>query len=461
MKRTIKLVVLGLFIAACSNGTSTSSSASPTTSLLATTTITNPPLVDGGLISIDPATLIPLQGSEPILVADWFSGVVSPNGAFAAIESLAGDNQVLQVSLIELATNEVLANVDMPHGTWDRPIVDNDGMVYWLGGEQGLSLYRVQLGDTEAEILYSGFPPSLSGVSLDLLPDGRFGVFGSRFDERPEGEATVILVAADASGHEEILLESVTAGFANEPDPDSTIQVFEFAGNAPVWDHDGDRFLLVEAARDVVTQVNLSTSEVSEHSFSLPEATLSHLFAWLTPVAQAKGPVAGVTRDAILAPDGRDLFVATLISGTEVEETSWETNRLPQDVMVLDTDTWTVSVLDVSADTLDASPNGIHLLAHGAEVTEGTSAGFEVQPSPIHVIDISTSEVLLNFQTSDVSAAEIQFSADGELVYISTWSQDTATIDILDLGLLQLTGAVSFRELSLVGQAGFMAFHLE
>ena len=74
---------------------------------------------------------------------------------------------------------------------------------------------------------------------------------------------------------------------------------------------------------------------------------------------------------------------------------------------------------------------------------------------------MSLPEVLLGFQTSDESAAEIQFSPDGGLVYISTWSQDAVTIDILDLGLLQLTGAVSFRELSLIGETGYMAFHLE
>jgi len=171
--------------------------------------------------------------------------------------------------------------------------------------------------------------------------------------------------------------------------------------------------------------------------------------------------VAGTAREGVLAPDGQRLFIATSITETEVEDTSWETTRSPEDLMVLDLNTWSVSVLDIAVDTLQASPNGLHLLAHGAEVTEGTTAGFEVRPSPVFVIDMSLPEVLLGFQTSDESAAEIQFSSDGGLVYISTWSQDAVTIDILDLGLLQLTGAVSFRELSLIGETGYMAFHLE
>jgi hypothetical protein len=349
----------------------------------------------------------------------------------------------------------------MPHGIWGDPVVADDGVIYWLSGEQGLTLYRLGPGDDQAEALYTDFPPNFTSVNLNILTDGRIGVFGVRRDEHAAGVANLVLIAADASTHENIPLENVIAGYANEPDPDATIQVFEFAGNAPVWDNESGRFLLVEAARDVVTEVNLTTNEVTEHPFSPPVAFLDQLWTFITPVAQAKGPESGVTREAVLAPDGQSLFVATVLTETEVEDSSWETTRSPEDLIVIDVETWDVSNLDIAVDTLEPSPDGSHLLANGAEVTEGTTAGFEVQPSPVYVINMSAPEVLLGFQTSDESAAEIQFSADGELVYISTWSQDIVTIDILDLGLLQLTGAVSFRELSLVGQAGYMAFHLD
>jgi len=433
----------------------------PPISALPTTTTTNPPLVDGGLIPIDPATLIPLQGAEPILVANWFSGVVSPGGTFSAIQSLITDSENLRMSLVEVDANAVLADVEIPHGIWGDPVVADDGVVYWLSGEQGLTLYRLGPGFDQAEASYTDFPPNFISIDLNILSDGRIGVFGARHDENAAGVANLILIAADASSHEEIPLENVIAGYANEHDPDATIQVFEFAGNAPVWDNKADRFFLVEAARDVVTEVNLTTNEVAEHPFLPPVAFLDQLWTLITPVAQAKGPVTGSAREAVLAPDGQSLFVATSVSETKVEDSSWETTRSPMDLMVLDVDTWEVSNLDIAVDTLEPSPDGFHLLARGAEVTEGTTAGLEVQPSPVYVINMSVPEVLLGFQTSDESAAEIQFSPDGELVYISTWSQDIVTIDILDLELLQLTGAVSFRELSLVGQAGYMAFHLD
>ena len=454
--------MLTLLIAACSNTTATTTtSQAPTTSAVLRTTTTKPPLVDGGLIPVEPATLIPLQGAQPILVADWFSGVVSPGRTFSAVRSLTTDNEQLRMSLVEVATNTVLANVELPHGIWDDPVVTDDGVAYWLSGDQGLTLYQLGAGDDEPGVLYTDFPSTFSSVDLNVLDDGRLGVFGARFDEKPGGLATLILIAADASTHEEIPLENVIAGYSNEHDPDATIQVFEFAGNATVWDDERDRFFLVEAARDLVTEVDLATNEVFEHPFFPPETFLNRLWTFITPVARAKGPVAGTAREGVLAPDGQRLFIATSITETEVEDTSWETTRSPEDLMVLDLNTWSVSVLDIAVDTLQASPNGLHLLAHGAEVTEGTTAGFEVRPSPVFVIDMSLPEVLLGFQTSDESAAEIQFSSDGGLVYISTWSQDAVTIDILDLGLLQLTGAVSFRELSLIGETGYMAFHLE
>ena len=454
--------VLGLVLAACTGGASTATTDDAiTTTSQPTTTVTNPPLVDGGLIPIDPATLIPLQGAEPILVADHFWGVVSPGGNFAAIQSVTTDTEAHQLALVDLATNAVEANIDVSGFGLDDPVVLDTGEIYWLGNESSLVLYRLRPGDDLSEAIYSEFPPTFSSVDLHILPDGRFGVFGSRSDERPEGLATLVLVAETADGHEEIPLENVIAGYANEPDPDAAVPVFEFAGNAPVWDDEASRFLLVEAARDAVTEVDLVTSETDEHPFSPPVALIEQLWTFLTPMAQAKGPVAGVAREAVLAPDGQRLFVSTSITETEVEETSWETTLSPKDLLVLDTNTWEASTLDIAVDTLNPSPNGVHLLAHGAQITEGTSAGFEIRPSPVYVIDMSLPEVLLGFQTSDESVAELQFSADGILVYISTWSPDATTIDILDLGLLQLTGAVSFRELSLVGQAGYMAFHLE
>lgn len=463
-KPFIRTAAFALAIAACSGGTAATTTGAPTTSILPTTTVTNPPLVNGGLIPIDPATLIPLQGAEPILVADLFTGVISPSGAFSAIQSVTTANDQVRMALVEIATNTVLANVGMSHGFWDDPIVTDDGVAYWIGGDGvdgGLTLYRAEPGDDQAEVLYTNFPREFSGSDFNLLDDGRFGVFGTKFDNNPAGLATLILIAADASTHQEIPLDNVIAGYANAPDPEDTLQVFEFAGNAPVWDIQSDRFLLVEAARDSVTEVDLTTSQVTEHPFSTPEAFLDPLWAFVAPVARAKGPVAGVAREAVLAPDGQSLFVATSVAHTEVDGTYWETTRSPEKLMVLDAATWQGSILDIAVDTLEASPDGLHLLAHGAEITEGTGSGFEVQPSPVYVIDMSVPEVLVGFQTSESSTAEIQFSSDGELVYISTWNQDMVTIDILDMSLVQLTGAVSFRDLSLVGEAGYMAFHLE
>jgi len=457
IQRIFNASVLVLLIGACTSATvDTTTSSVTTTSTLPTTTTTNPPLVNGGLISVDPVTLIPLQGSDPILVADW----LSPDGQFSAIQSLTTDSDILQMSLVDVASNNVLSTAEMPNGIWGDPIITDDGTVYWLSGDGGLALNQLGPGDAEAEVVYRNFPSGFSNAEFDLLSDGRFGVYGVVVEEFPEGVATLVLVEADGSSHTEISLENVIAGFANAPNPDVTVQVFEFVRNAPVWDEERNRFLLVEAARDVVTEVDLTTGEVKENPFSPPEAFLNQFWAFITPVARAKGPSAGTERVAVLTPDGQNLFVATLITETVVDEGAWEATSSPQDLMVLDVDTWEVSILDVAVDTLNESPDGTYLLAHGAEVTEGTTVGFESRPSPVYVIDMTTKEVLLGFQTSDEAAAEIQFSSGGELVYISTWSDDMVTIDILDLDLLQLTGAVSFRALSLVGPAGYMAFHL-
>jgi hypothetical protein len=74
---------------------------------------------------------------------------------------------------------------------------------------------------------------------------------------------------------------------------------------------------------------------------------------------------------------------------------------------------------------------------------------------------MATAELLIELPTFDVIATGVSFSRDGDFAYITTWTETEMKIDILDLEILQLTGAISFRELSLIGPADLMAFHFD
>ena len=94
------------------------------------------------------------------------------------------------------------------------------------------------------------------------------------------------------------------------------------------------------------------------------------------------------------------------------------------------------------------------LLAQGAEVT-----GSAIRPSPIYVIDMATAQVGPGFQTNDLTRTDVQFSVDGKLAYLSSVDDSGDRIDILDLDIQDLTGAMAFGRLSLIGRAGLVAFH--
>ncbi len=259
----------------------------------------------------------------------------------------------------------------------------------------------------------------------------------------------------------QIALPNVDMGIIGKGEPVGDVETLEIANPVAVWHLENERVLVVEATRDVVTEVNLIDGEITEHPWRIPETGLDRLFAWMMPRAQAKGLTSGITRDAVLSLDGRHLYVATSVAEVEIEEDGeWTRLRTPQDLSVLDTETWNVSVIDMAVDALFLSSDGIHLLAQGSEVTE-SSNDFDVSPSPVYVVDTTSQELLIGFQTSDTSSADVAFSSDGAFVYITTWTETEMKIDVLDMGILQLTGAISFRGLSLIGPAGLMAFHLD
>ena len=81
---------------------------------------------------------------------------------------------------------------------------------------------------------------------------------------------------------------------------------------------------------ETVTEIDLSDGGISEYSWRAAEAGLDRLFTWLIPTAQAKGPTAGVTRDAILSADGGNIFVATVVAlsgrAKALRRLVWESN---------------------------------------------------------------------------------------------------------------------------------------
>ncbi len=446
--------LLALILAACTGETApTLTSLTQTTTPAETTTTTRPQIVDGGLVPVDPATLVPVPGSKSITQGKWFQGTVSPSGKRLALLKLMNNAQEW-VEVVDLETNEVVAETRVPQGASGLQI-SNDGTAFWVTGGNRMTLFRLAAGANDREKVFDKFPEDFFTDAFQLLGDERFGFFGiTSTDGVNRGEASIVIVDAEDDSMTQIPLPKVDMGIIGETEPGDDVETLEIANPVAVWDSEKDRVLIVEATRDVVTEVSLSDGEIVEHPWRTPEAGLGRLFAWLIPTAQAKGLTGGVTRDAVLSADGGRLFVATSVR--EIEDDKQVSS--PLDLVVLDTETWDATAIDAQVDTLYPSPDGVFLLAQGVEVTEGES---DLRASPVYVIDMVTAELLIGFQTSDIGAADVSFSRDGAEAYITTWSESDMKIDILDMGLLQLTGAVEFPEISLIGEAGLMAFHFD
>ena len=449
--------MLALTLAACTGDTASTptSRAQPTTSA-ETTTTTRPQITDGGLVPIDPATLVPVPGAKSITQGDWFEGTVSPNGTWLALLKWLRSEQEW-VEIVDLTTNEVVAETRVPQGASGLQITD-DGTAFWVAGDNRMTLFRLSAGANNREKVFDRFPDDFFTDTFQLLGDDRFGFFGIiSSDGQNQGEAVIVILDAGDGSLTQVALPDVDMGIIGRSEPVGDIETLEIANPTAVWDPTNERVLIVEATRDMVNEVSLADGRITEHPWRTPEAGLDRFFTWLIPTAQAKGLTTGVTRDAVLSADGRQLYIATSVG--EIEEDK-EISR-PLDLIVVDTETWQAQTIDAKVDTLYHSPDGVFLLAQGVEVVEVVEGKLGVRASPVYVIDMAATEVLSGFPTSDTIATDVSFSGDGDFAYITTWTETEMKIDILDMGLLQLTGAVAFREISLVGEAGLMAFHFD
>ena len=450
MKPIVLAAWIALTVSGCSTDSASDTSNQTTLPPAESTTTTRPQLVEGGLIPIDPATLIPLAGAQPISIASSFDGLVSTNGRWAVLQTWRSSTDQQFIEIVDLTINEVVSSLAIDAGIPDLS-TDDDGNVYVLTWKERPRLELLRPGAEATEVVIDAFPAGMAPAEMEAFGPQRFGFFGTT----PDGDAYLFISDLQTGAVTAVTLPNVEVGVIGEVEIVDDIPVLETANPSVVWDNQRSRVLIVEATRDIMIEIDADTGRVSEHEWEAPTSLLDRLWAEFQPTAQAKGLTTGTTRSARLTPDGAKMYVAT--STFELRDSG--TVRSPQNLIMLDTESWGVTAIDIVADTLWTSPNTGLILAQGSEVTDNPVES-SVSASPIYVID-PTDDSVTTIQTTGRSAAEISFSADGNLVYIATQTRTDMKIEILDLTFMQLTGAIEFRELSLIGPAGLMAFHID
>jgi hypothetical protein len=428
-----------------------------TTRARTTTTID---IEHASIYPVDPFTLTPLDGFDPLPMGDWYEwywAAVSTNGSWLAMTVGNDNSDASQLRLIDLDTWEMA-------GSWAVPMtsplqVSNNGTVYYT---DALSSSNPQLS--------SLFPGSQQPVIVADLPAGfypwsnlqihedqviMFGVKSPSVTRYNTGETTIVIANPATGAVTEIPLPMVESGVVAEIDIGEAYPGAVSADPGVAWDREGSKVLIVHATRDVVSEVDLVTGEVSEHQFGTQVWSWGPLFTGTT--GQGGGAFVGNRRTAALSRDGRALYVATTLGEFVVGDEDWSATTNSAGIIRIDTETWQImDSLDAPISEIYLSAAGDRLLATGSTYTEGMDI-YEYTSFGFYVVDPVGLEVLAHHESTEQDRyyGAFTFSEDSQLGYVTSWGQQ-ANIDIVDLETGDIIHTRSGGEIQVFGEVGIL-----
>lgn len=433
-----------------------------TTRVLASSPTTlRPGSGDVQLLRVDPATLTPLPGSDPITSGDWISGSVSENGQWLVLNvwiDTEPDTDVVRV--VEASTGRVVTDVAGP--LMHELRVGNDGTVYnhfdneACGGRVG----QLAPGETSLVTVFEAFPDGFcSSTPMTLLDDKRAGWLGTVVTDSASHQATLLIGDLSNGSASMVKVPTATLGPVGEQDVGDWV-VVESLEPAVVWDVERNRALVVHADQPVVSVVDLGTGEVTDHVWSGQTSWVDGLLAWLIPAANAKGPASGISRSAVLSPGGDVLYVGTQQSKLVVaDDGEWSVEASPQGVDVINTESWKVIAhLDVPASQVSLSPDGHHLVATGVAVTDTLSTS-SLDSKGAFIVSTDTLELVGRVATPEWHP-DIQYSANSKYAYLG--GLGGGLIRIVELETGQMTDIVAnAAQLTVFGEVAMLSTRSE
>jgi hypothetical protein len=281
----------------------------------------------GHLVKLDPETLEPLPGLDPIPVHMGSSIATSPDGTWLAIFDWGS------VTPIRVSSWEALGPFEYPRHA--ARLLSAEGLFFYddLTGEiRSLNLMTgllVELGMARAEGLAGG---------LTMLDDGRLatlmlnpGPFPATYSVFVLDPTTGVTTEIDVGEIERI--QTHTGVFAGE------YEIPEAYTPGIVWSD--ERLYIAHADGLEVKVANLATGEVETHFIDVT-TWLDRLLAYWVPIALAKGPYLGTSTSAALSPDGRFLLISGDRYETKESADGLIEETIPLGVTVVDTETWEV-----------------------------------------------------------------------------------------------------------------------
>jgi hypothetical protein len=257
----------------------------------------------------------------------------------------------------------------------------------------------------------------------------------------PGGEAAVVTVAVETGEVEEIPVSGLETGTVAEVEIGEDYPGVVHASPAAVWDGGASRMLIVHADRDVVTEVDVLSGEVTDHEFGAgrwdwgPEYTGT--------AEEGGGAFASNSRSAVLSRDGRTL--------------GWSATTESIGMSTIDTETWQIiDRLDAPVSEIRLSPDGARLIATGYRDIQGLNR-YEYASLGFYVIDPTELEVLTHHEpeTPEQGYGNFSFSPDSGYAYVTSWRQQSG-IDVVDLDSGEIVHTRTGIEIQVLGEVGIL-----
>ena len=386
---------------------------------------------------VDPHTLEPLPGFEPIAMGDGFWGSrPSPSGRYFGV-TVSHDNGLNEIRLIDVEEWQQVAS-------WaeyaDSEIqVTDDATLYFLRGEQ---VRLLSPGDTNSQIVGDLPSGSSTWAGPEASPNGRFNFVGTRsLGSDGTQEAFVSIVDPSTGQVTQVDLPEVRVGAV---DPVSQGPWAGYLYNSPSfsWDRGANRLLAVHAHEDVVSEVDLGSGVATEHDFPGPGVD----------------PSTGTRRWSTLSPEGGVLYVSSTDVTLIEDDDTWSVTTTPAGVVAVDTDTWeVVARTDAPISDIHLSPAGDRLVASGYETEEGQLV-YRTNSSGLFLLDPTDLSTLAHLEpeSPDQGYWPITFNEDAGVAYVSTWI-GVQRIDAIDMSTGEVLATAENQVfLDMIGSVGVL-----
>ena len=454
-RRELALVVaLLLILAACTESASPPQPTAPPDAFASTPTIgpstTTRPAPTTTLDTervvlqrVDPVSLEPRTAFEPIPMGDALWGqVASPDGRYLAATVDADGSGAPEMRLVDLESWR-------PVMTWPESgdfifHVNEFGSVFYISYRSSVE-FRFAATDSTGSTLIASLPAHYAVWGAEPVTEALFLLYGTKPAEPGSGQTDQVFVTTIGLDEaravvNEIPMPQVQIGTV-DPVSQGPWRPYLYTSPSFTWDPTATRLLVAHGDEDVISEVDVRTGAVVEHS-----------------VAGTIDLGTGTRRMSALSPDARFLHVATRTVELIEDDDDWMVMTRPAGVKTIDTTTWEMVVRnDEPISDIWVSPSGA-LLGSGY-TTEESESIYLSESTGLYLLDPSNLSVRVHYppETPEQWWGPVTFTGSGSIAYASTWVQ-TPRVNVIEMATGEfLSTADGTETLEMIGQVGVLA----